>query len=561
MINRSKKAVAIAIAGICVCIPAMLTSCQSKPRMPKDPIVRVGNTVIGKETFEAFQHTARIYPAPPPYYFPAQRSPVTFMAEVEAIYQYTKSSELLEKVTASLDWQWKKKYYIAAPFFELMGSDNLGFSDSELEAFYKKNKEDFRVTAHDAEGQDSSFIPPFESVKRTVADNLFYEKYRPDSAFIASLGEQGHDSVSLRNHWLYNARTNTDNFYMRQFFFERNGVPYEDVQQIYGEGKPIASDDIDVIRSWVPEGRRNMRMHDLIEWLYKWKIFSEHAMQLKLVSDSKREETLHWALRIEYAQAYLREEVLPNATPEAQAFVTDLAELIVFDQMRNAERPDRRRLQAEVDNIGRARVITSVDSALYSIRNSVGITFLQEEFRDERGADFAALIAKADSLKEAAANSSENAESMLEEAEKLLRTVAVDFAFTAEGRRAMSDIAKMQLDKFSAGQDRLLSMAIASYRRGQALESDLEILCNSIFMTGFVYDEYFKNYALAEANYRWILRHAPKCALASDAEFMLLHLGEPMTTIEEIQGQSLRQGRVLDFEDEPAVSGMDEETD
>jgi hypothetical protein len=77
-------------------------------------------------------------------------------------------------------------------------------------------------------------------------------------------------------------------------------------------------------------------------------------------------------------------------------------------------------------------------------------------------------------------------------------------------------------------------------------------------MIGFTYDEYLKSYSLAEANYKWILRDAPNCSLASDAEFMLQHLDEPMTSIEEIQGQSVRQGRKIDFDDDIAVD--EEET-
>jgi hypothetical protein len=87
------------------------------------------------------------------------------------------------------------------------------------------------------------------------------------------------------------------------------------------------------------------------------------------------------------------------------------------------------------------------------------------------------------------------------------------------------------------------------------LDTDPENLCNSYFLTGLAYDEYLKNNSLAEANYKWVLRNAPTCALASDAEFMIQHLGEPMTSIEEIQGQSMRQGRDVDFDEGAETTG------
>jgi hypothetical protein len=434
-------------------------------------------------------------------------------------------------------------------------SVNLGFTDDELQKYYKRATEEFRVTVQTDDGLDSSFIPPFENIKRLVADALFYEKFQPDSAFITKLGEQGQDSASLRNHWLYNVRTNPADFFMRQFFLERTGEEYADsVQQIYGEGKTITPEDLEIIRSWVPENHRNMRTKDLVEWLYKWKIFAEHVEKKKIPAEPSYADMIYWASRIEHIYAYLNSEVVPGLQVEASESDTPLAELIIFDQVRNAARPPLQRVQAEVDNILRMRFNAMFDNVIYNIRKDIGITFLQDELRDEKDADPIALMAKADSLKDTAADMPlSDAEPLFEEAEALFRTLSTDFAFTAEGRRAMGELAKMYMDRYSASSgflhERLLTTAINFYRRTQMLDTDPENLCNSHFMIGFTYDEHMKNYALAEANYKWILKNTPDCALAADAEFMILHLGEPMPGIEEIQGRSLRQGRAVDFDD------------
>jgi tetratricopeptide (TPR) repeat protein len=516
--------------------------------------VLVGNTVLGKDAFEAFERMIRIYPAPLPQIFPAQRQPVTFMAEVEAIYRHTLARGISVSVD-SLDWVWKKRYFTAAPFFDLL-SVNLGFTDTELQRHYNRSPEEFRINVITAEGEDSSFVPPFENAKRQVADALFYKKYPPDSAFIAKLGEEDLDSASLREHWLYNVRSNTADFFMRQFFFERTGEVYADsVQQIYGAGKPIQSDDIDIIRAWAGEGRRNMRIKELVEWLYKWKTFAEHVEKNGLTSTPSHKDMIHWASRVEHANAYLRDGVVPSLSTGAAEIDADLAELIIFDQARRTERPATARVQAELNNINRVRSVALIDSVVYGIRKAVGVIFLQDELKDEKSSDPAALMATADSLKDAAAEMPpSDAEEILEETEKLLRTVAMDFAFAPEGHKAMNELAKMYLDRYNAAagfrQDGLLAAAINFYRRAQILDKDLDNLCNSYFMVGFTYDEHIKNYALAEANYKWILRNAPNCALASDAEFMIQNLGEPMTSIEEIKGQSLRQGRKIDFGDD-----------
>jgi hypothetical protein len=556
---------AVAAALTCASLSAILltAACQEPPSgKAKDPVVKVGRVTIGKSSFELVRDkVARISPVAPPYYYPAQRQPVTYMAECEAIYQHIKQKgDISAKLDSSLEWKWKRKYFTASLYFDLL-QVNLGFTDAELEAYYKKSAEKFRATAQTADGQDSSYVPPFEAIKRQVAEEVFYENYKPDSAFLARLEGQddgdgnARDSAAVRNYWLYNVRTNAADFYMRQIFFEKNGEPYADsVQQFYGEGKPIQSADIDVIRSWAAQNRNSAGMKELLEWLYKWEVFAERAEKMGLTKTPEYKELIHWATRIEYAQIYLREGILPNFSTEMSESDAELAELLIYDQMRSAEnRPDERRLRGEFDNMGRLRVMAAVDSAVYAVRKKVGIAFLQDEPRDERGADPAALAAKADSLRDAASDMDRaGSAEQIEQAEGLLRTLATEFFFSPEGRRAAGDLAKMNVDKYGADprQDRLLWSAVSLYRRSMVLDpADAENMCNGFFMIGFIYDEHLKLFSLAEANYKWILRNAPDCALASDAEFMLLNLDEPMTSIEEIQGRSLRQGRKVDFDE------------
>jgi hypothetical protein len=553
----------VAVVLMCVCAAAALSlSCRPAQKKVKDPIVQVGKVTIGQESFDVFRNRfLRSYPAAYPHYFPGHRQPATFMAEAEAIWQFVKSDSLRRKIQESHDWKWKEKYFRSGLFIELL-NDNLGFTDAELMKRYEQEKEEFRSVVQTAEGNDSSVVHPFENVRRQVADRVFFDKYPPDSAFLASIEshDHDHDEAAVRNYWIYHARTNPLDFFMRQFHFEKTGEVYENEQQVYSEdgNKLFNPQDIDVIRSWLPEGRRNMRLKELVEWLYKWHLFTERADKLGLaVNNAEYRDLMHWALRVEHAFAYLRAEVEPMfAAPGVDPATHGLAELIVLDHAGRVGEVHPMRVQAEAEAIVRRRTMVAVDGAMHAIRGSVGINWLQEEHRDERGGDPAKLFAKADSLREAAMFEDMDPESVgetLAEAEKMFRTLATEFTFTSEGRKATTELSKMLIDRFgnSPRSERyLISQAISFYRRSQELETDMDNLCNSYFMVGFAYDEHLKNYALAEANYRWILRNTPSCALASDAEFMMLHLGEPMTSIEEIQGQSIRQGRKVEFDED-----------
>jgi hypothetical protein len=475
-----------------------------------------------------------------------------------------KSKGASEKFTSTPDWAWKKTYFTAVPFFDLL--ENLGFTDAELEEFYKKNPESFRSVAPTEQGLDSSFIPAFESVKRVAADLLFIEKYTPDPVFLARF-EGETDSAAIKEYWLSYVRSNPADFYMRQIIKEETGEAYTDssLQQIYGEGKPITAADVEVIRSWVPESRKNMRIKDLVEWLYKWKMFAQRSEKMGLTNSQEYKDMIHWAQRIEQANVYLAEAANTfTGQLEFSESDTALARLIIADNTGRADEPSEASLLNEIGNIGKTRVSAKIDSVISNIRKGAKITFLNDEYKDERDSDPATVLAKADSLRDIAADDGYTGDpEILDEAERLYRLLSFDFAFTPQGRKAMGELAKIQIDKYNSGprpERYMISSAVNSYRRTQMLDTDAENLCNSYFMVGFAYDEYLKTFALAEANYKWILRFSPACALVSDAEFMLQHLGEPMASIEEIQGQSIRQGRKIDFDDDIAIDEEGEET-
>ncbi|MFP4015128.1 MAG: hypothetical protein ACLFVQ_13660 [Chitinispirillaceae bacterium] len=530
-------------------VASFLVVCQ---KQVEKPVVTVGRRILGQENLEAFKKVAGIYPAPNPHYFPGDREKVSHMVDCEAIYQERKSGKLEKKITGSLDWEWKKKYYTSSLYFDLF--ETLGFTEEQLKEYYTANSERFRKQIKTEEGKDSSFTPSFENVKNDVADELFYETYKPDSQFIAKLGEKANDSSALKNHWIYSARSNPPDFFLPRIFKEKFAEPLSDsVEQFYGEGKTITPRDLDVILTWVSENQKaQMSTDNLIKWLLKWELFSEQAIKLGLTEKPAYKEIMHWALRTEYARNYLAEEILPQLSQQ-ETTDTTLALLAYYDRIGRVTKPDSSVISSELQKIAEFKLRTKIDSAIYDIRKSAGIAFHQSDWKDQRNADYDSLLAVADSLKEASADpdlDQNKASQLLDKAEEMYRTLAENFAFTDEGRKAYKEVAQILIDKYKSKPDAqkfLLHSAISYYRKGLVLDHSKESGCNSLFMIGFTYDENLKNYELAEANYKWILKNSPECQLASDAEFMMLHLGEPMTSIEEIQGQTMRQGKKVDF--------------
>ena len=525
-----------------VVLPVILGFCAKQDS--KDTLARIGNSVINKSQFESFNKAIRIYPSKQSDVFPANRTPVTFMVESE-ILSSKASSELKNSLSATADWQWKKRYYPAQLYLIENLAVNLGATDEQLKAYYKTHKDSFKVTlkAPDSLKKDSVYIKDFADVKEDVANKLFLQNNKPDSAFLKTLGDTLPAADLINQYWISFVRKNPPQFFMKKFYKEDFKKPFPDsLSEILGKGKPITQEDLNVILSWIPVERRDFyssteAKKELVEWLLKWKLFSAQAEKSGFTKQPDIKNTLEWAWKIEVATDYVNKVLLPKA--QSKSVDTLMVKYALSDDAGSANlNTDSARLHNKIEAIKTLKSTLIVDSLIYDIRNKVGVTFLQNDWRDDKSQDPVKLIAKADSLRDSA---------KAEEAEQAYNTLSYEFAFTPEGKRATIELAKILTERQS------YSQAIANYRKYLLVGDDKSKFCNVSFMIGFIYDEYLDKPELAEINYKYVLKYLPGCELTDDAEFMMLHLGEPMSSIEELQSEALRQGRKVEPADSATV--------
>jgi len=193
--------------------------------------------------------------------------------------------------------------------------------------------------------------------------------------------------------------------------------------------------------------------------------------------------------------------------------------------------PDTTNLKDHMSRLISQQTNEHFDGLLYNIRSKAHVRFLTKDWADERDKNPAAIIRKADSLRDTGNTA---------EAEPLYRTLSTDFAFTPEGKKAIIELAKLQTEQ------QVYTEAIRNYRRVLLTDSDAGKRCNYMFMIGFIYDEYLDRPDMAEINYKWVLKNAPDCELNDDAEFMMLHLGEQMSSVDELQAEVKRQGKKVE---------------
>jgi outer membrane protein assembly factor BamD (BamD/ComL family) len=159
------------------------------------------------------------------------------------------------------------------------------------------------------------------------------------------------------------------------------------------------------------------------------------------------------------------------------------------------------------------------------------VRFIQTGLADERSKDPVKLMVQADALRDTGKTT---------EAQAIYQSLTTDFAFTKEGKKALVELAKIQTEQ------QAYADAIKNYRRFLVIDADKSKECNNMFMIGFIYDEYLDRPEMAELNYKWVLKNAPGCELADDAEFMMLHLGEQMASVDELQAEVKRQGKKVE---------------
>ena len=516
----------------------------------KNDLVQIGSSTINRDQFESYRKILRMYPSPLNPYFPGQRPIVSSMVETEAIYSKAKWDFSKGGIRSSADWKWKKMYYPAQVFVMEPVYKNLGFIDKEIEQYYKTHLDSFKtVVKADSTKKDTTVYRPLSEVSSGISELLFLKKYQPDSAFLARYGDSIPDSKIVNGDWLQAVKGNLPDFLMRKYYEAKYNKAYPDsISEIFGKGKAITQEDMDVILTWVPQDRKAFYENpqgkkELVEWLLKWKLFSEKAKEVGLTSDPAVKSLMDWAWKIEVANEYVKNRLVPIATTSA-TIDSDMVLYSIYDANGIKEtEPDSLAVKNKIEELINGETGSKIDSIIYNIREKVGVKFLQNDIKDEKDVSPLTLMSNADSLRDTG---------KVDEAERIYSTLSREFAFSPEGKNALVELAKIQTEH------QLYNQAVTNYRKYLLSGVDQTRKCNTFFMIGFIYDEYLDKPELAEVNYKWVLKNAPDCELADDAEFMMLHLSEPMSSVEELQAEAIRQGRKVEPLEEDTLE-MDSE--
>lgn len=507
----------------------------------KDALAVIGKTTIDHNDYEVFSKVRKYYPTELCDEFPGYRSMISHIVETEAIFQKAKNFPK-DAIKNSNDWQWKKNFYAAQIFMMENLIPNMGATENQIKTYYNAHKEDFKKSVKVDSTRDSTFYQPLTEVQDTIVQILFVQKFPPDSSFKSKIDPQ--DSANINNIWFSSNKRNAPDFFMKAFFKEKYQKDFPDsTNEIYGDGKIITKEDMNTILSWIrPEYREQYENEKgakrLVEFLLQWKLFAEKANQVAFTSSAAFKKVMDWAWKVEVANEYVIKEILPQAQ-KSLSVDTNMVPYLIHDEANSIVSViDSSVLNNRISALLNNQKKLKVDSLIYEIRKENGARFLQNDLKDSKDLDPVALLKQADSLRDTG---------FVEDAEKIYNTLTNEFLFSQQGKDAQYELAKILTERQS------YSSAITNYRNYLLSSPDTKKKSITFFMIGFIYDEYMDKSELAEVNYKWVLKNDPECELADDAEFMMLHLGEPMNSVEELQAQTLRQNRKVDSFEEAAV--------
>ncbi|MBN1759450.1 MAG: tetratricopeptide repeat protein [Chitinispirillaceae bacterium] len=503
-------------------------------------IIKVGRSVYHQSDLDAFTRVAENYPVTTPEFNPATRLSVTAFIECASVYHKVRFGWSALKYRFSNDWRWKKRYVIAANFVTDVLQRHMGYSDEELKDYYTRNKEEFKTSqVQDSAGTlcTTTVVIPFDvDLKRQIAERMFLSEYLPDSTFLATTRVPLGDENAVKGHWIKYVRyEGYQRIYLEKYFRKKFGVPYpESFEKIIGKGSVLSDKDTATLISWMSEKRKKMlrtsstALNNGIKLLMRWYLFSDEARKTGYASKKEIKETVRWLWRYELAQRYIASDITQRVSNESY-IDSAMALHSYWDISGDPGRViDSSTMNNHFKQLIEQRAREYLNAEFGTLRRGVNVAFLESKWDDGKGGDPAQLLRQADSLRIADDKSA---------AQEAYRVIADNFALVPEGKKALVALAKLLTDR------RQYAEAIRQYRKASILHDDAELRCHCMFMIGFIYDEYLKRPEMAEANLKWVLKNAPDCEYADEAEFIMLHLSEPVISSEELQEEAVRQGR------------------
>ena len=454
--------------------------------------------------------------------FPGSRSTSTLFVETQVLYP--QASAYRRQVMSGAEWKWKD-IYIPGQIYQVNVIDqNMGVSDEDILSYFKRNKDELSAEFRLEEGDTLTL----GRARATIVRRLFLINFPPTAEFAAQFSSA--PQTEIENAWFQQASGDRAAFFRDLLYRQRFGrdFPRENTRaELVGQGKLISEQDLNIVLSWIPSAQ-NVPENMVAARMAAWILFADKARASGFLKTRRYRQIREQFERFEVVRHFVN-EVLPNRISDEWRPNEEFVRFAIADQSRNPSlNVSRDQLAIFSDSLKNIMHEARIVEFIHGRRTRANVMFLNRDYADLFERTPAQLRREADSL---IANNNPD------RARRIFRNLSEWFLYSPEGLSAFLEMAKLQADA------RNYMEAINAYRNYLLFGGNESEWCRVFFMIGYIYAEYLGDSPFAAMNYRWILKNAPDCSLASDAEFMYLNLGEPMISIEELRQMSIRQGR------------------
>lgn len=523
--SNNKLFIGIAIIAIIVGIFATISSKQ-KAVGSQEEFAKIGNKTYTMGEYRSFE--AMIYNFPDlarKGFFPGKRLVPSLFIETEILYPEAKKYE--KSVKNTKEWEWKETFNLGQYYQRQVIRLNMGATDKELEEYFKKHRANI---LQNSQNSDTSF----NANRIAVIDSVFISKYPPTKDFIAKYRVQG-DQNFINKKWLEQNKKIATTFFTHEYYVEKYGKKYpKDINELLGTDKIITPEDFEIIKNWLPESTQEKLNNpktkmDVVTYMIGWKLFAEEAVDKGLNKDLAFKQQQQFFEKFDIVRYYLNNVLTDRLGADRNSVNRDIAKYIYWDKVGTVtETIDSSFYNKVIDSIVQMKTDAALLKYISDKRANYTIEVINHNLTDGMAESSEKLSFEADSLVKD--NNSEKAMS-------LYLKLANNYSFTEEGIKAYRALALIYNDLHQ------YKNAINSYGNYLVLSEESDEWSKVFFMRGYIYSENLHKLALAAVNYKWLIKNKPDSDLVDDAEFMYLHLGEPMDDIEELKAESRRQGR------------------
>lgn len=493
----------------------ILIGCSKKEKEEKVEFISVHNKTYYEKEYIEFMQMRFIYPViKKSYVFPGKKYDPTLFAETIVLNEEAKKSEKLYK--DNYEYNKIKEFFKGLYYQKAVIIRNMGFTDQELKDYFNEK-----------EKEKSGYFgdPYFEVIRDKVADELFLKTYEPDSSIKNYFKEI--DDKSLQKIWLSEVKKDIPKFFREYYYKKYYGKKYpQSPNKILGEEGLVVDSIVDMAISWLPKSqnydKKSFRLK-IANKLIATDLFIKEAESRGWYNEKFNKRILKWFNMYHRVNYYINNVLVNKSNLNYKVDSSDIYFKYIEDKI---EGSFDSYLNNYNDSLKGFSGKVFVNQYIKSKREKAKLVFIKEHIAD----DFVYSIEEINNKVNEAKNKRDNLQ-----VEKYISIINDELYYESNG------VGYKLLGEhyYDIGEYSKSILAFRSYILSNPSDKEKRDAYNLI---GYMYDELDDN-ENAYINYKWILKKFPGTPAAEDAEFAMLHLGEPLLEPEEYALETKRQGQ------------------